>query len=108
MQSILDHRLWRTPKYKACCMGIPILHAVSGESAEIIAKTGGGIVIEPENPVSMAEELIQLSQDHTTLMALGRKGRIASASFDRTILAQDMLKVLEACCPTLEANKGFN
>ena len=86
--------------FEAMCMGIPILHAVSGESAEIIAKTGGGIVIEPENPLSMAEELIKLSKDHATLISLGRKGQIASASFDRTLLAQDMLNALEECCST--------
>ena len=83
--------------FEAMSMGIPILHAVEGESAEIIKNSGGGIVITPEDPVDMAESVIRLSHDNTGLVELGRKGQIASSSFDRTTLAHDMLNVLETC-----------
>ena len=84
--------------FESMSMGIPILHAVSGESAEIIDKTGGGITVEPESASAVAEEVIRLSQDHETLAVLGRKGQIASESFDRTRLAHDMLNVFAECC----------
>lgn len=93
--------------FEAMCMGIPILHAVSGESAEIVTNTGGGIVIEPEDHRSMAEELIKLSQDVTTLKELARKGREGSSNFDRTVLARDMLNVLEACRTSSEVQNGL-
>ena len=84
--------------FEAMSMGIPILHAVSGESAEIINKTGGGITVEPESASAVAEEVIRLSQDHEALAVLGSKGQIASESFDRTRLARDMLNVFAECC----------
>lgn len=89
--------------FESMSMGIPILHAVSGESAEIIDKTGAGITVEPESSSAIAEEVIRLSKDHATLVALGRKGQIASESFDRARLANDMLNVLAACCSTTES-----
>ena len=91
--------------FESMCMGIPILHAVSGESAEIIEKTGVGITVEPESSSAIAEEIIRLSQDRKTLAALGRNGRIASKSFDRTRLAHDMLDVFAACYSTSEYKK---
>ena len=89
--------------FESMSMGIPILHAVSGESAKIIDNTGAGIPVEPENSSAIADEIIRLSQDNAALAVLGRKGQIASESFDRTRLANEMLKVLAACCTSKES-----
>lgn len=89
--------------FESMSMGIPILHAVSGESAKIIDNTGAGIPVEPENSSAIADEVIRLSQDNAALAVLGRKGQIASESFDRTRLANEMLKVLAACCTSKES-----
>ena len=89
--------------FESMSMGIPILHAVSGESAKIIDYTGAGIPVEPENSSAIADEIIRLSQDNAALAVLGRKGQIASESFDRTRLANEMLKVLAACCTSKES-----
>lgn len=83
--------------FESMSMGIPILHAVKGESAEIVAKYGVGVIVEPESPIHMAEELISLSKDLKTLKELGRNGLIASTRFDRRILAQDLLNVFKEC-----------
>ena len=53
-------------------------------------------MIEPENPIEMAKELINLHQDPLTLTSLSQNGQMAATDFDRKNLAQDMLSVLKS------------
>ena len=81
--------------FEAMGMGIPILHAVQGESAEIVSRTGAGRVIEPENPELLCRELIKLSQNSSVLEEMGKNGQTASCEFDRKILANQMRVILK-------------
>lgn len=76
-------------------MGIPILHGVEGESADIITSYNVGIPFEPENPTALAAALKQLKSDPDLHAKLSQNGLEGAKSFDRTNLAQDMLAVLE-------------
>lgn len=76
-------------------MGVPILHGVAGESAELVKKEGVGIVFEPENAKELADGVVRLWTD----MPLYRKLRAncidAARRYDRKELAASMLSVLE-------------
>ena len=69
--------------FESMSMGIPILHTIQGESAEIVKSTGAGIVIEPESPAEIARELIKLYQSPKALNSLSQNGQRAAAGFDR-------------------------
>ena len=81
--------------FESMSMGVPVLHTIHGESAEIVKQMGIGVVIEPESPTEMAGELINLYLDPLALTSFSRNGQRAAAGFDRKNLAHDMLSVLE-------------
>jgi glycosyltransferase involved in cell wall biosynthesis len=75
-------------------MGIPVLHGVEGESADIVRRDGVGCTFEPENAEQLADALMRLMADPATL-ATYRTGCLASAGrYDRSELADKMLAVL--------------
>jgi len=76
-------------------MGIPVLHGVEGESAQIVTKNNVGITTEPENPEMMQAALLRLKQDHDFLKQLSLNGPKAAKNYSRDKLAEDMLRILE-------------
>ncbi len=77
-------------------MGIPVLHGVTGESAEIVAREGVGLVFEPENAVALCAGVRRLAQDSDLYQRLRGNCLAAAPRYDREALAQRMLGVLEA------------
>ncbi len=77
-------------------MGIPILHGVAGESAEIVEKEGVGLVFEPENNVMLCEKLIQLKKNSDLYSRLQAQCLRAAMRYDRSKLAGKMLGILES------------
>lgn len=75
-------------------MGIPILHGVAGESAEIVEKEGAGLVFEPENVDKLLTKLLQLREDSALYEQLRTNCLRAAGNYDRSELAGKMLKVL--------------
>ncbi|MBL9140514.1 MAG: glycosyltransferase family 4 protein, partial [Phycisphaerae bacterium] len=68
-------------------MGIPILHGVQGESADIVREHGVGIPFEPENADELCTALRQL-KDHPEQLRMFREKCLAAAGkFDRLFLA---------------------
>lgn len=64
----------KTQAYMAA--GKPILMAVRGDSATLVAQAGAGVVCDPENPAAMAEAVTDLaSQTPKELHAMGERGR---------------------------------
>lgn len=75
-------------------MGIPVLHGVAGESAEIVLGEGCGRVFEPENENELSE-LICLMRDTPGLLSEYRQKALAAArKFDRQNQAKRMLALL--------------
>ena len=81
--------------FESFAMGIPILHGVEGESAEIIEKTGAGVLFEAENPRALADLIEALESDPEQLEIIKRRGLEHAPLFDRTALAREMLRHLE-------------
>jgi colanic acid biosynthesis glycosyl transferase WcaI len=56
-------------------MGKPIIMAVSGDAAELVKRSGAGVICEPDNPQAMADAvhaLVSMKEDERT--NLGRAG----------------------------------
>ena len=77
-------------------MGIPVLHGVEGESAEIVLREGVGCVFEPENAEQLATLLLRLQNDPAALATYRQRCRDGAGRYDRTALALGMLDVVRA------------
>ncbi|MCU6433909.1 glycosyltransferase family 4 protein [Undibacterium sp. Jales W-56] len=76
-------------------MGIPVLHGVQGESAEIVRREGVGEVFESENASKLVDSLMRLRTDPNRFDLYRQNGLIAAKHYDRTSLARAMLKTLK-------------
>jgi hypothetical protein len=76
-------------------MGIPVLHGVAGESAEIVEREGVGRVFEPENVDQLVQALLEM-QTHREILAACKSNCLAAAAhYDRAALASSMLLCLQ-------------
>ena len=74
-------------------MGLPVLHGVRGESAEIVERTGCGIVVPPEDPAALLANIVALRDRPELRQELAGNGLAAAPSFDRRTLAARMLEI---------------
>lgn len=75
-------------------MGLPVLHGVAGESADIVRNEGAGLVFEPENAVELADLLQHLQGDQAAYAGYRSRCLEAAKRYDRVELAMKMLHVL--------------
>ncbi|WP_341644724.1 glycosyltransferase family 4 protein [Thauera sp. SDU_THAU2] len=88
-------------------MGIPVLHGVSGESADIVQEEGAGIVFEPENADALCDGVVRMFEDRTAYERYRSKGLGGARKYDRKELARRMLTVLEAVVDDARGKKRF-
>jgi glycosyltransferase involved in cell wall biosynthesis len=82
--------------FEAMGTGRPIILGVRGESQDLLAESGAGIAIAPENPPALAEALVRMMDNPTLCRDMGDAGRrFVEERFDRQRLAIEMLNVLE-------------
>ncbi len=81
--------------FESMGMGIPILHGVAGESADIVEREKAGLTFEPENVDELLEKLIALKKDDELYGALKNNCLEAAKKYDRSVLASHMLDVLD-------------
>lgn len=81
--------------FECMAMGIPVLHGVEGESAEILARCGAGRLFEPENAQALRARVVELAGDPALCRELGRNGVAGASGFDRRSLAESMLRHIE-------------
>lgn len=66
----------------------PIVAALKGEAADILERSGGAVIVPPEDPDSMAEAIISLIDQPDLRRRLGESGTaFASAHYSREKLA---------------------
>lgn len=81
-------------------VGRPVVAAVhpDSESAIAVRESGGGIVVEPDQALSLLETLRSVASDHDCMLEMGRRGREFSAvtlgKTDRIIAALSSLLLL--------------
>lgn len=76
-------------------MGIPVLHGVAGESAEIVEKEGVGLTFEPENVAALCDKLETLRRDNALYRRFRENCLAAARRYDRSALAGRMLNILK-------------
>ena len=75
-------------------MGLPVLHGVAGESADIVLDEQVGIVFEPEDAGALVQHLRLLQEDRSTYLGYRAQCLEAAKKYDRTAMAAKMLGVL--------------
>jgi glycosyltransferase involved in cell wall biosynthesis len=80
--------------FECMAMGIPVLHGVLGESAEIVENNQMGFVFEPENEQQLYELLIKLKENADIYQRFQKQTIKASKKYDRSVLASQFLKLL--------------
>ncbi|MGP1274253.1 MAG: glycosyltransferase family 4 protein [Caulobacterales bacterium] len=93
--------------FECMAMGVPVLHGVEGESADIVRREKVGETFEPENAGELAQRLTRLVAEPETLASYREAGLAAAARYDRANLAADMLGILrETAGPSRHAGSG--
>jgi len=82
--------------FEAMALGLPTIHAVEGESAEIVGRAGSGICVPSGDARAIAENVKRLSKEPETLQTMAAAGvQHVRECYDRRVLADNVLKVLE-------------
>jgi glycosyltransferase involved in cell wall biosynthesis len=63
------------PVLEAMACGVPVVQPAHGAFPEMIHKTGGGLLVPPEDPESLADSIWQLWQDPKLRATLGHRGQ---------------------------------
>jgi colanic acid biosynthesis glycosyl transferase WcaI len=83
--------------FEAMAMGVPLLHAVEGESADIVRAAGSGVCIPSGDAQSMAEAVMDLSRQDGKLREMGlRACDVAQREFSREAKAREIIQILAA------------
>jgi glycosyltransferase involved in cell wall biosynthesis len=83
--------------FESMAMGIPVLHGVRGESAEIVEREEAGLTFEPENPAELRDRLVRMAEDKSLCERLAQNGMAGARKYDRKYLAGNMLQIIEDC-----------
>jgi glycosyltransferase involved in cell wall biosynthesis len=81
---------------EAMASGIPVVQPRRGAFSEIIENTGGGILVEPDNPNALAQGFIELWNDPARKIELGAQGyRGVREHYSSTKMAEAALAVYQ-------------
>ncbi|KPP83010.1 MAG: Glycosyl transferase, group 1 [Oceanicaulis sp. HLUCCA04] len=80
--------------FECMAMGLPVLHGVEGESAEIVRREGVGETFTPQDAADLASRLAELARSPGTLAAYREKCLRAAPRYDRKTLANAMLDII--------------
>lgn len=80
--------------FECMAMGIPVVHGVEGESADIVRESGIGLTVPPEDPEALASALKRLRDDRSLSRKMRSAGPVAARRYDRRVLAARMLELL--------------
>lgn len=83
---------------EAMACGVPVVQPRRGAFTEVIQKTGGGLLVAPDDADALAEGLLRLSRDPSLAEELGGNGfRAVREFYDVSIMADRTLEVYRRC-----------
>lgn len=90
--------VYREPKglflLEALANGVPVIQPAHGAFPELIEATGGGMLVEPDNPDAIAEAVLELRSNPAVRQQLGRQGKAAvHRDFTHETMAEETLQV---------------
>ena len=81
---------------EAWANGVPVVQPRHGSFPELIEATGGGLLVEPDDPAALAQGLRQLLDNPDERRRMGRLGHDAvHARFDAATMARETVRVYE-------------
>jgi glycosyltransferase involved in cell wall biosynthesis len=82
--------------FEIMAMAKPIVGSLRGEAADILRRSGGGVVVEPEDSNAIAEAILRLYHQREQAVEMGRRGReFVIENYSRRQLAARYMKVME-------------
>jgi glycosyltransferase involved in cell wall biosynthesis len=82
---------------EAMACGLPVVQPRRGAFTEIVEKTGGGILVEPDQPEALAEGLLELWKDPAKRLELGANAfRNVRAHYSLAQMAESTLEVYKS------------
>lgn len=91
--------------FEIMSMARPIIGSVAGEPAEILKKSKGAVVVEPEDSQAIADAVLFLYQNPGVCRKLGDAGRrFVRAHYSRAALARQYLNVIQEAIYTFRPN----
>jgi len=81
--------------FEALSMACPMILSGEGRSAEILMASGGGIVVPPETPDTLAKQVLHLRKHPAEATAMGERGRrYVRSHYSRRVWTQRYLELL--------------
>jgi hypothetical protein len=91
--------------FESMAAAVPMVYAVEGEGARIVADSGAGICVPPGNPRAMADALLELERDPAGGRRMGALGqRAAREHYSREAKARAVIDSLDCVLGIPPAN----
>jgi glycosyltransferase involved in cell wall biosynthesis len=85
--------------FEAWANGVPVIQPAHGSFPELIQESGGGLLVPPDEPLSLASALRHMLENAEERRRLGRLGRDAvHERFNAAAMARETLRVYERLC----------
>jgi glycosyltransferase involved in cell wall biosynthesis len=102
---------YREPKglfvLEALAAGVPVVEPNHGAFPELLQRTGGGVLVPPENPAALTEQLAALLHDHHRRRELGQTGQACvHRDFTAQKMAENTLAALHSFSSMTATKKG--
>ncbi|HEX8476341.1 MAG TPA: glycosyltransferase family 4 protein [Pyrinomonadaceae bacterium] len=82
---------------EAMACGVPVVQPRRGAFTEIVNKTGGGLLVEPDDPQSLAEAILELQRNPSLAQELGASGaRGVREHYNVALMAERALEVFHS------------
>jgi glycosyltransferase involved in cell wall biosynthesis len=95
--------------FEVLAAGRPIVGALRGEARDILARSGGALLVEPERGDQLAAAVERLRADPALRAELARNGRaFAEQHYDRDVLAARYLDLLQEVVRSARGAKGLS
>jgi glycosyltransferase involved in cell wall biosynthesis len=90
---------------EAMANGVPVVQPRRGSFTEMVRKTGGGILVEPDNIESLAEGILSLAKNPQLARQLGERGSAeVREHYNIRLMAERTLEVYRhLCCPASQS-----